>query len=341
MKKNNEILTYSKYLQLEKLLDSQHLKSVEVGKPSAHELFFIIIHQTYELWFKQILAELERVIVFIEKMDLKLQGLAEILNGFERINAIQQLLNQQIAVLETLSPVDFMSFRDLLTPASGHQSYQYRLIEIKLGLYRNKLIEQEEFFSQFEKSQQFLLLETTQSTSLFAAIESWLKHYSKQANEYLISHKKDVENKLAEQQRKLNAQTKNHVNDIQLEQLKAMEMSFIQIFNAAAYEQELQQGTRQLQYDSFISALFLYSNQYDVHLSNAYKVLKSIIELDELMAKWRYHHALMVQRMIGSKLGTGGTSGYTYLRGTVEKSRVFSEFTNLSSYLLSDIYLDY
>src|SRR5262245_15538661 len=123
--KENDILTYSKYLQLDKLLNLQHLKSVEVGKPAHHELFFITIHQTYELWFKQILAELDRVIMLLEKMDLNLHGLAEILNGFDRILNIQQLLNQQITVLETLTPTDFLSFRDLLTPASGNQSYQY------------------------------------------------------------------------------------------------------------------------------------------------------------------------------------------------------------------------
>ena len=248
-----------------------------------------------------------------------MQTMPDILNGLERVNKIQMVLNQQITVLETLTPADFLTFRDLLTPASGNQSYQFRMIEIRLGLHAEPDISTAEFFKQLPEVDQAKLLQTKQLTSLYQAIEAWLTLYEKDAREYLTRYKHDVETKLTDRQEKLNRQPKNHIIDIQLEQFKTMRIACAEVLDETSYEKKREHGSCRLTYPSFLSALYLFLNQNHEELSDAFKLLKRLIELDELMALWRFHHALMVQRMIGHKLGTGGTTGYTHLRGDCRK----------------------
>ena len=95
---SNQKLTYGSYLQLDKLLDAQHLQSAKFGEPAHHELFFIIIHQTYELWFKQIIFELDAIIRGIVKAKRKKSVPVDILNGLRRINKIQALLKSKLII---------------------------------------------------------------------------------------------------------------------------------------------------------------------------------------------------------------------------------------------------
>src|SRR6185295_10124715 len=101
---------YSDYLQLERLLTSQNLRSVELDNPAHDEMLFIIIHQVYELWFKQILHELDSVINFLEKdkFDDKLVGTA--VARLHRITEIQKIMIDQLVVLETMTSLDFLDF---------------------------------------------------------------------------------------------------------------------------------------------------------------------------------------------------------------------------------------
>lgn len=328
-------LTYASYLQLDKLLDAQHLQSAKVGEPAHHELFFITIHQTYELWFKQILFELDAVIDKLNQSLKKETISSDILYGLKRINKIQALLNEHLPVLETLSAADFLTFRDLLTPASGFQSVQFRLIEIKLGLYDTKNLKDFGFYKHFNADQKQRLLDAQEQDSLFQVMHHWLRNLFNTAEGAFKRYQLDAEKQLKERQTELKQNEKSNVTDIQLEQLQAMNESFKQIFNKESYNKQAQR----LSYEGFISALFLYSNQD--HVANAYELIQEIIENDELLATWRHRHCLMVQRVIGGKVGTGGTSGYQYLKGTVETNRIFSEYTQLSSYLISDIYVGY
>ncbi|MGH2574324.1 MAG: tryptophan 2,3-dioxygenase family protein, partial [Ignavibacteria bacterium] len=125
---------YSDYLQLDKLLKSQKPKSEEYGHPAHDEMLFIIVHQAYELWFKLIIHELDSIINMFkdESIDEKSIGIA--VSRLQRITEIEKLLIDQLRVLETMTPLDFLDFRDFLIPASGFQSFQFRLIENKLGL---------------------------------------------------------------------------------------------------------------------------------------------------------------------------------------------------------------
>src|ERR1700750_2996153 len=128
---------YSDYLQLDKILKSQEPASFEQGNEPAHdEMLFIIIHQSYELWFKQILFELDYVLKVFnkEKINDNSEDLNLVLHRLRRMMRIFELLNQQVSILDTMTPLDFLEFRNLLIPSSGFQSTQFRLIEAMLGL---------------------------------------------------------------------------------------------------------------------------------------------------------------------------------------------------------------
>jgi tryptophan 2,3-dioxygenase len=126
-------LNYSTYLRLPELLAQQHVQS---SPPEHDELLFIVIHQTYELWFKLILHELDKV-----KRDFSGNDLYGAIATFRRVRTVMKTLVGQVDVLETMTPMSFMSFRDRLDTSSGFQSYQFREFEFVLGYKRPKVLE--------------------------------------------------------------------------------------------------------------------------------------------------------------------------------------------------------
>jgi tryptophan 2,3-dioxygenase len=121
-------LTYSTYLQLERLLELQHPRSTP---PEHDEMLFIVIHQTYELWFKQILHEVDKIC-----RDFRAGDLYAVIPTFKRIRTIMKTLVGQLDILETMTPLSFSSFRNRLDTASGLQSYQFREVEFVFGYKR-------------------------------------------------------------------------------------------------------------------------------------------------------------------------------------------------------------
>src|SRR5207302_1230097 len=129
--KNNP-LSYNKYLRVSELIDLQSCLST----PAQHdELLFITVHQAYELWFKQILHEIDAAIVLMKE-----DRATEAAQALRRIVEIEKLLIAQIHILETMKPVSFLAFRDELNPASGFQSMQFREIEFSSGLKDEKVL---------------------------------------------------------------------------------------------------------------------------------------------------------------------------------------------------------
>jgi tryptophan 2,3-dioxygenase len=231
-------LTYGSYLQLQRLLSSQQLES----DPPAHdELLFITIHQVYELWFQQLLHEAETA------RDAMASGetwwAKHLLN---RMHVIERVLVEQIAVLETMTPQDFLAFRQLLAPASGFQSVQYRELEFLSG----------------------------------AKDPSFVRRF-----------KGLTDRERARLERRLNEPT---LWDALLSFMKARGLR-------TADDDEIAASLRQAARDR--------STYADV-----WEVAEGLIEHDELAAAWRARHVTMVERMIGTKTGTGGSSGSTYLR---------------------------
>ena len=177
MKNKTKPQNYHDYLKLESLLSCQELLSDQAGEKAHDEMLFIITHQVYELWFKQILFELDSIFEVFDRDKIDESHIGVVVGRLERINEIQQLLIDQIKILETMTPMDFLNFRDLLTPASGFQSAQFRLIENKFGL---KNINRHgyggvDYKSKIDKRETELVQESEQSLSLFDFIEQWLE----------------------------------------------------------------------------------------------------------------------------------------------------------------------
>jgi tryptophan 2,3-dioxygenase len=145
--KAKDLLTYSRYLRVKELIDLQH----PLAEPKAHdEMLFIVIHQVYELWFRQVLHELDAFVVKLSE-DRILEGT----RMMERVSEIFRVLIQQVDVLETMTPVEFNRFRSNLNPASGFQSFQFRELELIAGAdpeeYRRFFAMEPEWRARLEK----------------------------------------------------------------------------------------------------------------------------------------------------------------------------------------------
>src|SRR5215831_12356638 len=125
---------YGDYLQLGRLLSLQAPESARHGTPVHDEMLFILVHQAYELWFKQVLHEFDRIEGDFSANPVDDEAMARIVHALARVHEIIKLLVAQLDVLETMTPADFLDFRNYLFPASGFQSLQFRLIETRLGL---------------------------------------------------------------------------------------------------------------------------------------------------------------------------------------------------------------
>ena len=170
-------LSYGSYLQLDRLLDSQTLKSTESGNSVHDEMLFIIIHQAYELWFKQILHELDSVLDMFRGNYVQEENFGIVVARFDRIIEIQKILVNQISILETMTPMDFLEFRDLLTPSSGFQSVQFRLIENKLGMRPEDRIQygKQRYNQLLDDADVESVLKSENEPSLFELLENWLE----------------------------------------------------------------------------------------------------------------------------------------------------------------------
>src|SRR5215467_3814601 len=127
---------YIDYLCLNSILNAQFPESDKQNRPAHDEMLFIIIHQTYELWFKQLLHEIESVNRIMQKPALNDNSpeLQTVVHRLSRCTTILKVLVHQIDIMETMTPMDFLDFRDMLRPASGFQSWQFKELEAILGL---------------------------------------------------------------------------------------------------------------------------------------------------------------------------------------------------------------
>jgi tryptophan 2,3-dioxygenase len=334
-------VNYTDYLKVNELLDQQKLRSVEFGKPAHDELLFIITHQTYELWFKQILNELELVLGIFAKPIVAENEMSRAVSALQRVAEIQKLLIQQVSVLETMTPLDFLDFRDMLYPASGFQSVQNRMIENKLGLaFVSRLTYNSQPYHSFvDEADRAKMIASEKEPSLFERVDAWLartpflksgefefwRHYSQAVSSMFDQDRETVRDHehLSEDDKKKN-----------LEQIDATHVTFDALFNEEKYEELRKEGHFRLSYQGLHAALLiqLYRDQPIFNLP--FQLITSLQDIDELMTTWRYRHALMAHRMLGKKIGTGGSSGHNYLKSATEKHRIFADFFNLATFLI-------
>jgi len=247
-------LTYAGYLDLEKLLDAQH----PLSDPEHHdELLFIIQHQTSELWMRLIIHELAEVLSRLAVDDL---GPAQ--KGLARVKQIQRQLFEQWGVLSTLTPSEYVKFRDVLGPASGFQSLQYRIIEFQLG---NKNRDMLAVFRHDEAA--YARLERVlEAPSLY---DEFLRHLARR--DYAVP--------------------------------------------ADCIERDFSEPHRRRE-----DLLPVFKAIYDAPKRDweAYEMCEELIDVEESFQLWRFRHMKTVERIIGHKRGTGGSSGVGFLRAALD-----------------------
>jgi tryptophan 2,3-dioxygenase len=169
---------YGEYLQLDRIIESQQPESGREGNEPAHdEMLFIIIHQAYELWFKQVLYEVNSVIDIMSKPQLNDNSpeMQTVVHRMQRVVTILKVLVQQIDILEMMTPMDFLDFRDMLRPASGFQSWQFKIIEARLGLRFEKRHGQEYYISQLQQKEIDIIKQNEDGQSVIELINKWLE----------------------------------------------------------------------------------------------------------------------------------------------------------------------
>ncbi len=312
---------YHDYLQLDKLLSAQHPESNKHNAPAHDEMLFIIIHQAYELWFKQLHYEADSVIDIMRQPALNDNSpeLQTVVHRLHRMGVILRVLVHQIDVLETMTPMDFLDFRDMLRPASGFQSWQFKLLEAKLGLKFDYRHGQEYYTKQLREEHVTLIKEAEASKSLLQLVNEWLERIpffdSKElwsnfsGEDFWETYKQVYTNSLAE-----------------------AEKDNLQYFTDVFF------GQRESHY-TFSStanraALFIMLYRGYPLLQTPFQLLNELLDIDEQLSTWRHCHMNMVHRMIGTRIGTGGSTGKDYLRAAADKHYIFKEIAQLTSFLI-------
>lgn len=342
MKANYPPLYYSDYLKLDKLLSCQNPKSEEYeGKLAHDEVLFIIVHQAYELWFKQILHELDSVRDIFASDYINENNMGVALGRLSRITEIQKVLIDQLNILETMTPMDFLEFRDFLVPASGFQSYQFRLVENKFGLRsdQRKLFDKSAYYSRLTPAHQALVIASEEEPSLYDLVEKWLERtpfLKLKGFDFWENYKAAVQTAFQHDREIIeqNPTLAQGQKEMELAELSKSAEGFLAVFDEEKHNELREQGHRRLSYAATQAALLINLFRDEPILHIPFKLLTTLVEIDELFTAWRHRHAQMVQRMIGTKIGTGGSSGHHYLRVTAESHKVFTDLTNLSTYLL-------
>ena len=300
---------YRDYLQLPRLLSSQRPLS------SCHDEFlFISVHQVFELWFRQILWELESVTKAFSGPHIEEKVLAQMVARLERIKNIVRLFPAQIDILETMSPMDFLEFRDLLGSASGFQSLQFRQVEYLLGV--NKSAPGGVAMSGGPDERDRLEMEKfSRRSNLLGLVEKWLERmpFARGKDfdfwrEYAVVAKK-------------------------LESVEGE--TFESLLDSKKHEELVAKGKRRLSREASFNALFILCFRDEPVLRVPFQLISTLMDIDEHFTSWRYRHSLLAHRMLGTKMGTGGSSGHQYLKGTAEKDRAFRDLFELSGFLVS------
>lgn len=346
MHKNKGPVYYGDYLELPKLLGSQSplsRKYADESNGECHdEMLFILVHQVYELWFKQILHDLDAVLAVFKKNYVPEQELASIIQKLERIKKIQHLLIGQFDVLETMTPMDFLEFRDLLIPASGFQSVQFREIEIKLGLHTHDRVDvdREFFMGRLSEKDRNHLMIIEKEPTLLKCLEGWLERlpYTTTNNfNFWNEYQKSINTILKDDENTINAnsaQLSDKQKKMQLENLKITQSTFESLFNPEKHQELIANNQRKLSQKAILNALFILLYRDQSMLTLPFQLITSMMDIDENFTTWRYRHALLAQRMLGTKIGTGGSSGHQYLKRAADNNRVFIDLFNLSTFLI-------
>lgn len=346
MDKELSSIHYDQYLQLQKILDAQKLRSVEFKKPAHDEMLFIIVHQVYELWFKEILHDIGSVMELFSDGSVNEADIGIAISRLDRIVKIQKILVDQIDIIETITPLDFLDFRNFLLPASGFQSFQFRQLEVSLGLKRGRRISytQCSYSGVFSDDEQKILDKLESGDSMFDLVEKWLERtpfLQFEKFDFLEEYQKSVARMHEREQKDINSADYISAQEKQfrINMLAETDRYFNSIFDRDIHDKKIAEGELKLSYKATISALLINLYRDEPLLRQPFMFLQKLIDMDELLTTWRNRHAQMVLRTLGQKIGTGGSSGYDYLKKTAEQHRVFYDLHNISTLLIPRSFL--
>jgi len=332
---------YHNYLKLDNVLNSQSPRSTDFGDEAHDETLFIIIHQIYELWFKEIIHDLNSVMAIFQQDIVEEKKLGVAVHRLERIIEIQKVLVEQIRVIETITPLDFLDFRNYLMPASGFQSFQFRVVEVALGLKSSGRMtyNQTVYSSVFTEEQQKQLKDLEEGRSMLQLIESWLERtpfMSDDNFDFINKYKQAVVNMLESEKKSIKETDyiSESEKDLRLRMIGDTDTYFSTVLDEDLHNQQYAEGKISMSYKATMSALLINIYRDEPMLRMPYILLNRLVEIDELFTTWRFRHAQMVQRMLGKKIGTGGSSGYDYLRATAEKHKIFIDLQYISTLLI-------
>jgi tryptophan 2,3-dioxygenase len=307
---------YHDYLQLDKILNAQFPESDKRQSAAHDEMLFIVIHQAYELWFKQLHHEVDSVVAIMGKPALNDNApeLQTVVHRLDRCVTILRVLVHQIDIMETMTPMDFLDFRDMLRPASGFQSWQFKELEAKLGLKYDHRHGKEYYTAQLRTQHVDIIKKAESDRSLLDLLNTWLER---------MPFLKDAAGQ----------SFWDHYKKIYLESLAEAEKN-----NQTAFEEVFDNNPpvadRTISPGASRSALFIMLYRDYPLFQLPFQLLNGLLEIDAQLSSWRYRHMNMVHRMIGRRIGTGGSTGKDYLKAAADKHYIFRELAQLTSFLI-------
>jgi tryptophan 2,3-dioxygenase len=324
---------YHDYLQLEKILNAQFPESDKQHLPAHDEMLFIVIHQAYELWFKQLHHEVDSVVNIFARPSLNDNSpeLQTIVHRLNRCVTILRVLVHQVDIMETMTPMDFLDFRDMLRPASGFQSWQFKELEAKLGLKFEHRHGKEYYTAQLRTEHVAVIKTAEKNRSLLELLNGWLERMP------FFDETENWENFAAHGDKGIAPIFWTEYRYQYASSLAEAEKNNLQFFDdifLANLSETGNGGERSLSPTANRAALFIMLYRGYPMLQLPFQLLNSLLEIDEQLSSWRYRHMNMVHRMIGTRIGTGGSSGKDYLKAAADKHYIFKEIAQLNSFLI-------
>lgn len=347
---------YWDYLKLAELLSLQGGLENDEDQLLPDELHFILVHQVSELWFKLVLRELRMARDELEN-PVPEERVPLVVHHLNRVNAILKLCVDSFEVMETLTPQDFLDFRDKLIPASGFQSFQMREVEILLGLEETT---KRHTYGKADAMEHIRALAEHSPAGAMAwkRITSAREELTLRGSLHRWLYRTPIEGSTPDQEG--DAQVVADFVDRYLAGLSAMHASQFERMKdlpdadpeglaqkfaglrkqASAYlhAEDAPEADRQRLVRIRTAVLFLESYRHLPLLSWPRTLVDTVVELEEQLVLWRHRHARMVERTIGRRIGTGGSSGVEYLDLTTGY-RVFRELWAARTLLLPRAYL--
>jgi tryptophan 2,3-dioxygenase len=344
--------TYWDYLALPRLLDLQSGLEADEAEVSVDELHFITVHQVYELWFKLIIRSMRLARDHLARPRVDEEVIPHVVHHLRRVNTILDLMVRQWRVVETLTPQDFLAFRDKLVPASGFQSFQMRVLECLMGLDESQRIRYgtTDPLDHIRKLAAGspggavaweALSRARSELSILGALNTWLHRTPIQGSQpgdrdddavvraFLEAYLARIDARhgaqLATMLQRLGEDHRPHL-EARFSDIQAAARRFL--FAEDVIEDE-QDRTRRIR----AAVLFIESYRELPLLSWPRLLLDVIVELEEQMILFRHGHVRMVERVIGRRVGTGGSSGVDYLDET-GRYRVFRDLWAIRTVLL-------